>query len=156
MSDSHRCVAVERVIPAPAEAIFDVLADPDLHPLLDGSGTVRHAWSGNPLRLALGSRFSMAMVYGRLPYPIVNTVVEFEEDRRIAWRHFAGHRWRWELEPIDDLSTRVVHTFDWSTSRWPGVLERWGYPERNAVGMAETLERLESVARSRPHPVRQG
>lgn len=26
---------------------------------------------------------------------------EFDEDRLIAWRHFAGHRWRYELEPVD-------------------------------------------------------
>jgi len=34
---------VERVIPAPPEKIFDLLADPRRHPEIDGSGSVRRA-----------------------------------------------------------------------------------------------------------------
>ena len=33
----------ERVIPAPASAIFDLLADPHRHAKIDGSGTVHEA-----------------------------------------------------------------------------------------------------------------
>ena len=40
MSDSHDVVTVERVIPAPPEAIFDLIADPARHHDIDGSGTV--------------------------------------------------------------------------------------------------------------------
>ena len=49
-----------------------------------------------------------------------NHVVEFEEDRRIAWqpaepgRAPPGQLWRWELEPIEQLRTRVTHTYDWT------------------------------------------
>ena len=49
-----------------------------------------------------------------------NHVVEFEEGRRIAWRPAdpgqppAGHLWRWELEPLDESTTRVTHSYDWS------------------------------------------
>ena len=39
------------------------------------------------------------------PYKILNEVVEFEEGRRIAWRHFAGHIWRYILEPVGQNST---------------------------------------------------
>lgn len=144
MDRDARCARVERVIDAPPEDIFDVLADPAMHPVIDGSGTVVATRGSNPDRLELGARFGMSMRWTLLPYPIRNVVVEFEEDRRIAWRHFAGHRWRWELEPVDD-GTRVVHTFDWSTSHWPWALELVRYPGANLRGMEGTIERLDAV-----------
>ena len=33
-------------------------------------------------------------------------VVEFEEDRRIAWRHYGHHIWRYTLEPTDGGTRR--------------------------------------------------
>ena len=106
-------------IDAPPSTVFDLLADPRRHPDFDGSGTVRSAISG-PSRLSLGARFGVAMRI-RLPYRISNTVVEFEEDRRIAGRHFGRHGWRYELTPTDAGGTRVTETFDWSTSLGPGL-----------------------------------
>ena len=103
------------VIEAPASAVFDVIADPHQHAAFDGSGTVQNAASG-PQRLALGDTFRMDMRI-KVPYRIGNTVKEFEENRRIAWAHIGGHRWRYELEPIDDTRTRVTETFDATTAR---------------------------------------
>lgn len=152
MDREARRARVERVIAAPPTEVFDVLADPAMHPVIDGSGTVVDAGASD--RLELGSRFGMSMRWKAFPYPIRNAVVEFEEDHRIAWRHFAGHRWRWELESVDggtdDPSggpgrTRVVHTFDWSTSRWPWALELVGYPSTNLRGMQGTIERLDDL-----------
>ena len=145
-----RAARVERVIAAPPSRIFDVVADPSMHPVIDGSGTVVDASGSNPDRLEHGSRFGMSMRWKVLPYPIRNVVVEFDEDRRIAWRHFAGHRWRWELEPVEGTDgasarTRVVHTFDWSTSHWPWALEFVGYPRVNLRGMEDTIERLDEL-----------
>jgi uncharacterized protein YndB with AHSA1/START domain len=71
----ERVVRVERVIPADAATIFDVLADPTQHPLIDGSGSVRTTRGEPPERLALGSRFGMRMRIG-VPYAIRNVVVE--------------------------------------------------------------------------------
>jgi hypothetical protein len=138
-----RTVSVERVIPGPAQAIFDVLADPSMHPVIDGSGTVRAEVAGNPGRLALGSQFGMAMKILR-PYRIGNEVVEFEEGRRIAWSHIGGAIWRYELEPVDG-GTRVRETFDYSRTTVP--LLAWffrlaRFPQRNRAGMEATLERL--------------
>ena len=42
-----------------------------------------------------------------LPYKITNRVVEFEADRRIAWRDFGGHRWRYGFSPTADGGTVV-------------------------------------------------
>ena len=146
---SDRVVSVSRVIEASPEAIFDVLADPARHVEIDGSDTV-HTSRGESTRLELGSRFGMDMKMGPLPYRITNTVKEFEENRLIAWAHFGGHRWRYELVPVtvDGVTaTEVTESFDWSTCN-PVVgkgIELAGYPERHPANMTATLERLAEV-----------
>ena len=143
MADDERKVSVERVIAAPPEKIFDVLADPSQHPVIDGSGTVKHTRGAEPDRLSLGAKFGMSMRIG-VPYVITNTVVEFDENRLIAWRHFGGHRWRYELEPVGD-GTRVRETYDWSTAILPTRLyiAASGWPKRAEEAMTQTLERLD-------------
>lgn len=129
---------------APAERIFDVLADPAKHPLLDGSGTVLATRGDNPERLELGSTFSMNMRWG-LPYAVTNKVVEYERNRLITWRHFAQHRWRWELRPIDDDTTEVTETFDWTNAPAGIAYGLLGFLSANTKGIEATLARLESV-----------
>jgi uncharacterized protein YndB with AHSA1/START domain len=142
MSD-RRKVSASTTVHAPVERIFALLTDPAKHPLIDGSGTVQ-ASIGSGKTLVLGSTFGMDMRMG-LPYKIKNRVVEYEKDRLIAWRHFLGHRWRWELEPIDEETTKVTETFDWSTATLGPLLVLVGFPERNRQGIAKSLERLAAV-----------
>ena len=78
-------LTVERVVAAPPEVVFDILADASRHHLIDGSGMLQGANQGAPQRLALGATFGMAMKM-LVPYSTVNRVVEFEDSRRIAWR----------------------------------------------------------------------
>lgn len=139
-----REVSVTKTINAPASQIFELLADPAKHPLIDGSGSVQASRSRSGKRLELGATFGMDMRIG-LPYAIKNTVVEFEDGRLIAWRHFNGHRWRWQLTPVDDTTTEVTETFDWSTARVPFILELIGAPARNKESIAKTLDRLQEV-----------
>ncbi len=84
-----------------------------------------------------------------VPYRISNRVVEFEEDRLIAWRHFAGHRWRYELEPLGTSTTRVTETFDYSRMGpiSAAIVRLAGFPEKNRRGIEQTLERLADVVR---------
>lgn len=142
----NQLVSATRTIPAPAHAIFEVIADASRHPDFDGSGTVR----SGPKRsepLTLGSRFSTQMRLGPLPYVMSNVVVEFEPDRLIAWRHLGGHRWRYELQPIDADSTQVTESFDWSTAPAPTrmLIENVGYPTRNQRSIESTLDRLSDL-----------
>jgi hypothetical protein len=67
-----------RIVPASAEDIFELLASPAQHALIDGSGTVKGAQRGTPERLSQGARFGMNMRIGA-PYKILNEVVEFEK-----------------------------------------------------------------------------
>lgn len=152
MGRRKRQLSVSRVIPAERERIFDVLADPVMHPVIDGSGTVREVQEGGPERLAYGTKFGMGMRVGA-PYRIANTVVEFDEGSRLAWAHFHGHRWRYELEDVatgagpdgKQAGTKVTETFDWSTAKTKWTLEMTGIPSKNREAMDKTLERLEEV-----------
>ena len=143
-SRDDKIVSVTRTIAAAPEAIFDVLADPTRHHVIDGSGMVVAARSGTPERLGPGARFGMDMTLGPLPYRIQNTVVEFEENRRIAWRHLGGHIWRYELEPTSDGGTTVTESFEWGTAKVPFLYELVGYPKRHVTNMTKTLERLDA------------
>ncbi len=128
------------VAAAPAE-VFEVLADPRTHPEIDGSGTVKGRIRG-PERLSDGARFGMRMHY-LVPYVITSTVVEFEEGRTIAWRHFGHHVWRYELTASGDGGTVVTETFDYAPARSPKVLELAGIPAKNATSIEKTLARLQ-------------
>lgn len=139
---SKNVVSRSTVVPAPAQEIFDLLADPRRHSEIDGSGSVKAAHDDAPQRLALGVTFGMDMRIG-VPYNITNTVVEFEEGRRIAWRHFGGHIWRYVLEPVEG-GTKVTEEFDWNKAKSPIGLRLINAPRRNAVAMERTLQNLKA------------
>jgi len=141
---NDQMVSASRVIAAPIEKIFDIVADPRRHQDFDGSDTVSQAQLG-PKRLKLGAKFGMRMSIGPVPYFMRSKVVEFEENKRIAWAHFGKHRWRYEFEEVEG-GTKVTETFDYSTSLSPAFIEKSGYPEKHKVNIAKTLERLDEVA----------
>lgn len=141
---AEQVVSVSRVIHAPPEVIFALLTDPARHAEIDGSGMVQQL-RGESDRLELGSTFGMDMKMGPLPYRITNTVVEYDENRLIAWHHPGKHRWRYELEPVEvdgKAATKVTESFDWSTALWPKGVELMGYPKKHPVNIEATLERL--------------
>ena len=142
-----RLVSVSTTVAAPPHVVFDIVADPRQHPRIDGSGSVRGAVTG-PARLAEGAAFGVDMRLFGVPYRINNRVVEFEQDRLVAWRHFGGHRWRYRLEPTTDGGTDVTETFDY-TRYHPVVaagLRAAGFPARNRRGITATLVRLKAAA----------
>jgi len=134
------------VINAPIQKVFDIVADPRRHPEFDGSGTVKKNTFA-PERLAQGSTFGMDMRMG-FPYKIKNTVEEFDEPTRIAWRHAGRHRWRYEFRAIDDNTTEVTETFDGSTALFPPALNVMNAYENNQKAILKTLVRLKELAES--------
>ncbi|MEV0245638.1 SRPBCC family protein [Nocardia sp. NPDC050712] len=114
--DVPQVVIASREIAAPAAAIFELIADPARQPEWDGNDNLAEAPVGQRVRDA-GAVFSMTLTNGHVRD---NTVVEFEEGRRIAWnpsepgKEPPGHLWRWELEPLDENRTLVTHSYDWT------------------------------------------
>ena len=154
VTESKDVVSVERVVSAPPEQIFAYLVDPAKHREIYGSGTVQGA-KGQPQRLELGSKFGMSMKMG-VPYSMVSTVIEYEPDRRIAWRttgptavgkYVGGRVWRYELEPVEG-GTRVRETWDITGESWftrPFTRPAAGKTRKN---MAATLDRIEQLVTS--------
>ncbi|MGA0781445.1 MAG: SRPBCC family protein [Ilumatobacteraceae bacterium] len=133
-------IQASRLVKATPQQIFELLADPRKHSLIDGSGSVQNARVNAPERLSLGAKFGMDMKIG-LPYRITNEVVEFDEPKQIGWRHMGGHIWRYVLEPANG-GTMVTEQFDWTHSKSPIVLKLMGAFDKNKKAIAATLERL--------------
>ena len=137
--------AARIVINAPAEKIFAILSNPHRHKEIDGTKTIQENISG-PDKLVLGSKFGMKMRLG-INYRIQNTVVEYEENSLIGWRHLGRWIWRYELVNIGPQMTQVTETFD--ASRAPLISKAWlslrkAYPWTQKA-VAKTLVRLKST-----------
>lgn len=115
-TEAAKVVSASREIAAPADKIFELIADPSLQPRWDGNDNLAEAPTGQRVH-AIGDVFTMALTMGSVR---TNHIVEFEEGRLIAWRPSEvgkeppGHLWRWQLEPLDDSRTLVTHTYDWA------------------------------------------
>jgi uncharacterized protein YndB with AHSA1/START domain len=115
-TEAANVVSASREIAAPADKIFELIADPSLQPRWDGNDNLAEAHTDQRVR-AVGDVFTMTLTIGSVRE---NHVVEFDEGRLIAWRPSEqgkeppGHLWRWQLEPVDDSRTLVTHTYDWS------------------------------------------
>jgi uncharacterized protein YndB with AHSA1/START domain len=154
--NSHnKVVSVDRVIKAPAASVFAVVADATRHPEIDGSGSVIKAKDGASQRLTLGSTFGMSMKMG-VPYSMSNTVIEFEQDRRIAWqtvlsgplgRFIGGRIWRYEFEPVDG-ATKVTESWDISQDKQAFFLQHGKVGQQTATSMSKTLDRLAEITES--------
>ena len=143
--DFPNTAAARITIDAPAQVIFDLLANPAAHQRFDGSGTVKNAISG-PERLYLGARFGMAMKI-KVPYRIKNTVVAFEENKKITWCHLMKWTWCYELQAITPNQTVVTESFDASAippfAKW--WLKKTGAMDHNPRWMAKSLVKLKSI-----------
>ena len=116
MGQDDRVASASLDISAPADRIFELIADPAEQPSWDGNDNLAEAAKGQRVH-RVGDVFLTTISQGGVRE---NHVVEFEEGRLIAWRPSEqgtpppGHLWRWELTPVDDAHTRVTHTYDWT------------------------------------------
>jgi hypothetical protein len=144
-TDFPNTSAARIVIAAPAATIFDLLANPAAHQLFDGSETIQSSISG-PERLFLGAQFSMSMKI-KVAYRIKNTVVAFEENKKITWCHLMKWTWCYELVDLGNGSTQVTESFD--ASAIPFYAKRWlqmtGAMAHNPKWMAKSLVRLKAI-----------
>jgi hypothetical protein len=83
-----------------------------------------------------------------------NRVIEFEQDRRIAWQTLAdypltehiaaGRIWRYELEPVEG-GTLVRESWDISQEKPLTKPMVRGLGPKTKADMARTLERIEEL-----------
>lgn len=141
----QRVVSAERLIAAPLETIFDLIADPAQQPRWDGNDNLDHAVEAERVR-AVGDVFSMHNTSGKTRE---NHVVEFAEGRLIAWlpagvgEQPPGHLWRWELEP-EGVGTRVTHTYDWTNLTDESRYER--ARSTRSANLLASIDRLAALA----------
>lgn len=163
--DALQPVYVSRTIKAPAQRIFDLLARPDVHPRIDGSGMLRASTgtSAGAVITGLGDVFTMAMHNDELgDYEMANHVVEFEPGRRIGWEPVlksssrpedqddigqrAEYRWSYELTPLGDDETLVTEAYDCRRApQWLRTAVKGG--NRWVNSMTRTLEKLDALSR---------
>ena len=162
MTDDRIATAVSRRIEAPAGHIFDILANPNRHLELDGSGMLRGAISDEVIT-GVGDVFSMNMYMEEVgAYVMMNYVVEFELNRCIGWEPApgdavasedgeypigvpAGHRWSFQLAPDGPNATIVTEIFV-CTSAPEELREATENGETWITSMTATLERLDSLS----------
>jgi len=153
-ASSHRTVRASREIAAPADVIFELIADPSHQPRWDGNDNLAQAPEGQRVR-QVGDVFTMVLSKGSIRE---NHVVEFDEGRRLAWlpaepgQTPTGHLWRWELTPVGATTTRVTHTYDWSQLTDPGRFTRaqWTTPERLQASLTRLAMLAETPSGSPP------
>ena len=144
--DERRIASASREIAAPAERIFELIADPAQQPRWDGNDNLAEAAQGQRVH-AVGEVFRTTLTSGPVRE---NHVVEFAEGERIAWRPAEpgkeppGHLWRWELAATGGGTTLVTHTYDWSELTDPNRFER----ARNTTSdkLRASLDRLADLA----------
>jgi len=151
-------LTVQKLIKAPPEAVFAILSDAGKHSLIDGSGMLRGSVQNADEQLTLGSAFGMNMKLG-VRYQTESRVVEFDQNRRIAWqtgptgtwgRYVAGRIWRYELEQMED-GTLVRESWDITADHQRMLLKLGGiYSGKTKRDMQRTLARLDSIVAAVP------
>ena len=166
MADGYKLIEASRRIEAPADRIFEILADPHRHVDFDGSGMLRGAVVDRPIS-KVGDTFIMKMHRLGDDYLMLNYVVEFEPAQRISWEPApgdpsraegndptkvgipAGYRWGYILVPHGDDATLVTEVFDYAPL--PDELLRDGGVWINGTSpvlksIEASLERLEAIS----------
>jgi len=152
---------------APAEVVFDLLADPATHQAIDGTGWVREPLDDAGRLTAVGQIFRMGMHHGNHPngyYEMSNRVEVFDRPRAIAWQPgqgpddkgnlmpgddimFGGWTWRYDLEPAGPTSTVVTLTYDWS--RVAAHMRDIEFPPFDPSHLDNSLKHLAELAEAR-------
>jgi uncharacterized protein YndB with AHSA1/START domain len=133
--DTSKKISATKVIDAPADAVFAVLADPNQHTELDGGGMVKGPeGTAGPIG-GIGQTFTMNMHQDALgDYRMINIVTAYVPDARIGWgpsmdpdcdaaKNFegvdvSGHTYTWDLREAEGR-TEVTETYEWTGVKDP-------------------------------------
>lgn len=155
---TDEALVVTRVIGAPAERVFGVLADPASHQAIDGTGWVRESLEPGSRISEVGQIFGMGMYHPNHPdgdYRMHNLVEVFEPPRAIAWQPgqygpdgeigYGGWTWGYDLEPEGDDACRVSLTYDWSRVP-PSIRAYISFPPFGVDHLERSLDHLAELA----------
>ena len=83
----------------------------------------------------------------KVAYRIKNTVVAFEENKKITWCHLMKWTWSYDLEDLGNGQTQVTESFD--ANNIPFYAQRWlkmtGAIAHTPKWMAKSLVRLKAI-----------
>jgi Polyketide cyclase / dehydrase and lipid transport len=157
--DTSKKLHASKVINAPADEIFALLADPNRHTDLDGADMLRGLAAETPPLAAIGQVFTMNMNQPDLgDYRMVNTVTAFLPGARIGWgpavdpscalaeqlgdMTASGHTYTYDLHPVDG-GTEVTQTYDWTGVKDPNFEAL--FPRVSTDQLAGTLDKIAKV-----------
>jgi uncharacterized protein YndB with AHSA1/START domain len=147
-------VSVERVIAAPAGAVWALVADVTRMCEFSPENT-RCDWLGNTKEPVVGAKFRGTNENGKKKWNTVATIVDAQPGRSFAFEVKAGPlgvaRWAYRFDPTDSGGCRVTET--WIDQRG-FIVRTLGRPvsgvkdraDHNRAGMETTLERLAAAA----------
>jgi hypothetical protein len=150
-------------IPASAEEVFGILADPTTHEAIDGTGWVRESLDGESLTRT-GQIFRIAMYHDNLPnknYEMANKVVVFDRPHAIAWEpgrdaagdgtlSFGGWIWRYDIRDAGPSEADITLTYDWSAVP-PELRQHIQFPPFDAAHLENSLKHLSDLAAGAPN-----
>jgi hypothetical protein len=154
---SSERVSATRRIAAPASKVFAIVASPDGHVQIDGSGMLETSPAARPLT-AVGDTFDMDMdrtplndIPGLVKYKVRNTVTQIVPDRLIEWnvgsaeRGPMGHVYGWQIEPAGDAECDVTNYCDW-TAISQETKDRRPWPVVPVEMLEKSVENLDRIA----------
>ena len=147
MSSPSLTVSVQRIVRAAASDVFVLITDPARHSLMDATGSIQEAITLEPLR-EVGQPFvhRIAVEWGD---QVTVTDVEYKVSRFVPERSLEwsapehgpfslGWRLRVDLDPLDELTTRVTMHFIWNDAAAAAAAE----PLFSAVELAACLDAI--------------
>jgi uncharacterized protein YndB with AHSA1/START domain len=160
--DTSRKIVVSKVIDAPAERIFALLADPGRHQEIDGAEMLRGTGGKSEPLVAVGQVFSMDMHQEALgDYRMINKVTALMPDARIGWAptidpecelasklgdmQVGGHTYTFDLSDQGDGTTKVTQTYDWMSVKDEQFLSM--LPVVSEEQLAGSLDRIAQAVR---------
>lgn len=157
--DTSKNLQATKVINAPADEIFALLADPNRHAELDGAGMLRGVEGETPPIAGIGQVFTMNMHADDLgDYRVINSVTAYVSGSRVGWApkvdptcelaeklgdmQASGQTFMYDLRLVDG-GTEVTSTYDWLGVKDPRFEELC--PRLSKEQLAGTLDNIERM-----------
>lgn len=151
-------VSARRRIKASAHALYEIVASPEGHVRIDGSGMLEAAPDSRPLT-AVGDVFDVAMdrtplndIPGLVKYTVRNTVTQIVPDCLVEWtvggvgQPPLGHVYGWRLDPVGDDETDVTNYCDWTNITPELRARRPDWPIVPVEMLEQSLAKLDALA----------